>query len=220
MTRRKFFVLATTFGSLAVFGAGWLVHDRRQRAAAVARAAQAQSAFVRDHSPVMGPADAAVTIVEFFDPSCESCRAFYPVVKQILAMFPGRVRLVIRYAPLHEGSDEAVRLLEAARRQDLFEPVLEALLRDQPAWAVHGAPRLDIAWRLAGDAGLDVARARRDMAAPEIDAVLRQDVADLRAAGVRGTPTFFVNGKPLPSFGAQQLYDLVRTEAAQAGGAG
>ena len=214
MTRRKLLVLATTSGALAVFGAGWLVHDRRRRAAAQAQAAQAQSVFVRDHSPVIGPADAPLTIDEYFDPSCESCRAFYPVVKQILAMFPGRVRLVIRYAPLHEGSDEAVRLIEAARRQNLFEPVLEALLRDQPAWAVHGAPRLDIAWRIAGDAGLDVDRARRDMAAPEIDAVLRQDVADAQAAGVRGTPTFFVNGRPLPSFGAQQLHDLVQAEVA------
>jgi len=60
------------------------------------------------HSPVFGPANAPVTIVEFFDPACETCRAFYPIVKDILAQYPSEVRLVIRYAPLHKGSDVVV----------------------------------------------------------------------------------------------------------------
>lgn len=216
MTRRKLLVLGTGFASLAIFSAGWAIRDRLSREAILSAAAAAQNALVREHSPIMGPPGAPVTIVEFFDPSCEACRAFYPVVKQILGIFPNEVRLVLRYAPLHEGSDEVVSLIEAARLQNLFEPVLEGLLREQPSWAVHGAPRLDIAWQVASDVGLDVEQARRDISRREIDAVVRQDVADLRAADVRGTPTFFVNGKPLPSFGAQQLYDLVRSEVANA----
>lgn len=44
--------------------------------------------LVRFHSPVFGPAQAPVTIVEFFDPSCEACRAFHPYVKQILTENP------------------------------------------------------------------------------------------------------------------------------------
>ncbi|CCV09425.1 DSBA oxidoreductase (fragment) [Mesorhizobium metallidurans STM 2683] len=49
---------------------------------------------------------------------------------------------------------------------------------------------------------------------PEVDAVLAQDVADVKAVGITGTPTFFVNGKPLPSFGRKQLEDLVKAEVA------
>jgi protein-disulfide isomerase len=168
--------------------------------------------LVRSHSPIIGRADARVTVVEFFDPACEACRAFYPVVKEILAAHPQDVRLVMRYAPLHEGSDEAVRILEAARRQQKFEPVLEALLNGQPEWAVHGAPDLEKAWTIAASAGLDVERAKRDAKLPEIEAVLRQDIADIEAANIRRTPTFFVNGKPLTEFGVQQLYDLVVSE--------
>lgn len=170
------------------------------------------NAYVRRHSPVIGPANASVTIVEFFDPSCEACRAFYPIVKQIMAQYPNDVRLVLRYTPLHEGSDEAVRILETARRQNVFEPVLEALLTQQPQWAVHGSPQLDRAWNVAAGAGLDLTQARSGMMAPAITAVLRQDVADATSLGISGTPTFFVNEKPLPSFGPQQLYDLVRAE--------
>lgn len=58
------------------------------------------------------------------------------------------------------------------------------------------------------------------MMKPEITAVLEQDMADLKAAGVKATPTFFVNDKPLPSFGAQQLYDLVRSEVQSVRSAG
>lgn len=54
-----------------------------------------------------------------------------------------------------------------------------------------------------GDAGLDVALARNGMIAPEITAMPPQDAADIRALGVRQTPTFFINGKPLLSFGVK-----------------
>ena len=55
-----------------------------------------------------------------------------------------------------------------------------------------------------------------DAADPSIDAVLQQDVQDLKALGVNKTPTFFVNGRPLPSFGAEQLAALVAQEVASA----
>jgi len=94
----------------------------------------------------------------------------------------------------------------------VFQPVLEALFETQPAWAFHGRPDMSKAWQAARTAGLDENRARREMSLPGIDAILRQDMADVKAFNVRGTPTFFVNGKPLPSFGRQQLQDFVRSE--------
>lgn len=170
--------------------------------------------YVRQHSPVIGPANARVTIVEFFDPACEACRAFYPIVHQIMERHPGDVRLVLRYTPLHEGSEEAVRILETARLQNEFEPVLTALFQQQPQWAAHGTPRLDLAWDAAGAAGLNVNTARAAMNGRRINAALRQDIADAATLNVRGTPTFFVNEKPLTTFGPQQLYDLVLSELA------
>lgn len=165
--------------------------------------------LIRPHSPAIGPTDARVTIVEFFDPSCETCRAFYPLVKNILDENPETVRLVIRYAAFHEGSDEVVRILEAARRQDLYLEVMEALLARQPEWAVHGAPNLDLAWSIASAAGLDVARGRVEAASVEVANVLREDAADVFAANIQATPTFFVNGEPLPAFGPAELVTMV-----------
>jgi protein-disulfide isomerase len=213
MTRRAI-VIATAL--VAVLGFGLLGYVYTQFAPeenVVATALpEGGTTLIRPHSPVMGPAEARVTIVEFFDPACESCRAFYPVVKQIMAEHGKDVRLVLRYAPLHDGSEEAVRILETARLQGKFQPVLEALLETQPAWASHHAPNMARAWQAARAAGLDEARARQEMNLPAIDAAIRQDIADMKAVNLRGTPTFYVNGKPLPSFGRQQLESMVRGE--------
>jgi protein-disulfide isomerase len=211
MTRRSIVLITGILALIAFAGAAFL-YDRYATAPVQPPSVTSGDTLVRPHSPIIGPVDARVTIVEFFDPSCEACRAFYPIVKQILAKFPKDVRLVLRYTPLHEGSDEAVRILEAARLQGKFEPVLEALLARQPEWAVHGAPDLAKAWAFAEQAGLDGDAARRVIASPEIDAVVAQDVADVQSNNIRRTPTFFVNGKTLAKFGPQELYDLVRSE--------
>lgn len=198
---------------IAAFVVGAYTHSRNtQQRFAPAVSTSQSSALVRAHSPVIGNKDAPVTIVEFFDPACETCRAFYPIVKKIMAEHGDRLRLVLRYAPFHKGSDEAVRILEMARKQGVYLPVLEAMLEAQPDWADHHRPDIAKAWAAAASAGLDVGAARNGMLAPEITAVLEQDMADIRAVGVRQTPTFFVNGKPLPSFGTRQLQELVRTE--------
>jgi len=208
---RRTLVILTAIVAVAVFAAAGVWFSRKDASEAGAALAN-DTLLVRPHSPVFGPKAAPVTIVEFFDPACETCRAFYPVVKEIMARFPGQVRLVIRYTPLHQGSDEVVRLLETARLQLKFEPVLEAILRAQPQWASHSAPRLEKAWEAAAAAGLDVGQARNALMSPDITAVLEQDRRDSMAVGARRTPTFVVNGKHLPSFGAQQIYDLVESE--------
>ena len=117
---------------------------------------------------------------------------------------------MLRYTVFHEGSDEAVRILEAARMQDKFEPVLDALLEQQPGWAVHGAPQMDVAWEIAGAAGLDLERAESDKLFPGITGILNQDAADVEALAIRQTPTFFLNGRRLENFSADSLIADVR----------
>ncbi|MEQ9637826.1 MAG: thioredoxin domain-containing protein [Devosia marina] len=209
---RRVAVLASLAVAILVFAVGAIAYSRFATPEPPPTPVSEPSNLVRFNSPVVGPQNAPVTIVEFFDPSCEACRAFYPIVKQIMARYPERVRLVLRYAPLHEGSDQAVRILEAARKQDRLIPVLEAMLAGQPNWAAHGAPNLDIAWQIAGAAGLDLDRARADAQGEDVTAVLAQEIADLEALGVSQTPTFYVNGRELLDFGPQQLADLVAEE--------
>ena len=213
---RRAVVILTGVSALAVFAGGTAFYQNEQAKRARAIAASRAEALVRDHSPIIGPASAPVTIVEFFDPSCEACRAFYPPLKQILGLFPNDARLVIRYAAFHEGSDQAVKILEAARLQGKFEPVMEALLEFQPEWADHDKPDLEKAWARAKDAGLDIERGKRDAARPEFQTTLDRDGADAKALEVTRTPTFFVNGRPLTEFGPRPLYEMVKREVEKA----
>jgi protein-disulfide isomerase len=167
------------------------------------------AALQRAHAPSLGPAQAPVTIVEFLDPACETCAAFYPIVKQILTTDPQRLRLVVRYAPFHKGSDQVVAALEAARKQDKFWPALEALLASQREWVQHHVAQPERIWPILERAGLDLARLRADIAAPEIARVIEQDLLDAQLLQVSKTPDFFVNGRPLASFGEEPLRELV-----------
>jgi len=212
MNTRKLLALAVLLILGVAFYFGMDAYRDRTQAEQDTRVAVEGSRLVRMHTPIIGPQNAPVTIVEFFDPACETCRAFYPIVKQIMAQHPDKVRLALRYAPFHHGSDQVVKLIEAARKQGLYTPVLEALLAAQPEWADHAAPNIGIAFEAAARAGLDMERARQDMETPEIQAVLAQDIEDLTALQVSKTPTFFVNGRSLPSFGPEQLTRLVAEE--------
>jgi len=215
MNTRKLLALAVLLILGLAFYFGMDAYRDRTQAEQDTRIAVEGSRLVRMHTPIIGPQNAPVTIVEFFDPACETCRAFYPVVKELMQQYPTEVRLVIRYAPFHQGSEQVVKLLESARRQDKYLAVLEAVLAAQPQWADHGTPNLELAYKAAEQAGLDMQRARADIAAPALDAVVLQDVQDLTALKVEKTPTFFVNGRPLPSFGHKQLTDLVAQEVSK-----
>jgi len=208
---RRILVIGTVVMAALLFIAGWLAVDR-SAPPVLENETPAGSALIRFHSPVIGPQDAPVTIVEFFDPACEACRAMHPVLAEIRERYPEQVRIVMRYATFHNGSDIAVRILETARLQGLFEPVLEALLAAQPQWADHSGARLDIAWNAAAEAGLDIDKARAEMNSAAIDNVLAQDASDVETVGVRQTPTFFVDGRPLLDFGAAQLIEMVRLQ--------
>lgn len=187
----------------------------RQRADEIELMARNDAApLVRDHSQSLGPADAKVVIVEFLDPACEACRDFAPHIKDLLALHTGKIRLVLRYAPFHQGSDTMVKILEAARKQGQYWETLQVMFDTQPHWASHHHPQPDKIWKFLSSAGLNIEKIRSDMNDPSILEILRQDIADVQTLGIRKTPSFFVNGKPLASFGLSQLKSLVAEEIA------
>jgi protein-disulfide isomerase len=166
------------------------------------------------HSPTLGDAAARVHIVEFIDPACETCAQFFPLVKQMMAENPGRIRLSMRHVAFHDGSDYAVRLLEASRKQDRYLPTLEALLASQAQWAPHHTVQPDLVLQAIAGVGLNLEQLMVDMNSPEVAQRMEQDRNDAVALKVTATPEYFVNGRPMPSFGQQQLLTLV-SEALQ-----
>ena len=168
----------------------------------------------RDYSPTMGPAGAKVTIVEFFDPACGTCSAFYPFVKKLIKDNPGKVNLVLRYLPLHQNSDVIVAIFEAARLQNRFRQTLERAYQTREAWIDNHVSRPEKFWVQLGGLGLDMEKLNKDMQSTEIARRIKQDMLDAQQLNVNKTPGFFVNGKPLVQFGYQQLQQLVESEVA------
>ena len=208
MMRRNLFAAGAGLVVLALALGAWVYKSRVDERSAQS-AAQNQLALTRAHSPNFGDADAPVHIVEFLDPACGTCRDFYPFVKSLMAEHPGKIRVSVRYAPFHPGSDQVVKALEAARRQGRFAEVLEALFASQSVWVQNHRAQVDLIWPTLSGLGLDMERLKIDMNSPEVAQTIQQDLADANTLGVAMTPEFFVNGKPLPKFGYEDLKQLV-----------
>ena len=170
------------------------------------------SIFIRDHSQMVGSDDAKVYLIEFMDPACETCAAFSPFIKQIMDANPGKIKHVIRYAPFHHGADNFVKILEAAKKQGKYWETLDIMYQSQRYWASHSNPQPQKIWQFIPQAGVNVEQIRRDMNDPAIAKLIDQDLADAKTLNVRKTPGFFVNGKPLQTFGSRQLLQLVQDE--------
>lgn len=222
MNRRTIIMGSLAAGVAAFAGGSWYIQNQRRKEAlaeAARRAAEIpdiNALLLRPGAVSFGPENAPVTLVEFFDPSCEACRAFHPVLSQLLKEFPEHFRIVMRYAAFHQGSDEAVAILEAARRQGLFEPVLNALFESQPNWALHDGPNMDIAWQVAAAQGLDISTREVETRSPGTVALLNRDRADIEALGIRATPTFYLNGEPLEQVSFDSLSRAVRNAVQEA----
>ncbi|MFC7421858.1 DsbA family protein [Iodobacter arcticus] len=207
--KQKIIFISAALALLALFVVSTLTFKNKQQSAAQAHVQLNQDALMRMHSPIIGAQNAKVTIVEFLDPACEACAVFYPFIKELMAKNPEQIRLVIRYAPLHQGAEQVIAVLEAARKQGKYWPALETLLATQDQWTKNHQANVDLVLPLLAPLGLDMAQLQTDMQSSGIQMLIQQEIADAQALGVNKTPSYFVNGKPLQSFGYQQLSDLV-----------
>ena len=119
------------------------------------------STFVREHSQTLGSDDAKVYLIEFSDPACETCATYHSFVKKLMTANPGKIKLVVRYAPFHDGSDYMVKILEAARKQGKYWETLEVMYKTQPHWASHHNPQPQLIWKFLPNAGLDLEKIRK-----------------------------------------------------------
>lgn len=152
-----------------------------------------------DGSPVRGPADAPVTIVEFADFQCPYCADAEATLRRVEESRPSSVRRAFRHLPLpfHPYAWDAAVAAECAHEQGSFWPMARALF-DQ-----KGALYPDAIRQCAQVVGLDLQRFDRCLGSAEPKERVAADQKLALAVGVDGTPGFFINGQPLA--GAQPL---------------
>lgn len=166
-----------------------------QASAAQAVLSQERDTLERDpNAPVMGNPEGDVTVVEFMDYNCPYCRQAQPQVARLLEEDPG-VRLVLREWPiLSEGSVFAARAALAARKQDRYAEMHEALMTlQQPADETS-------VMRVAEALGLDLEQLRSDMEDPTIDEHLATSTRLVEALGFGGTPSFVIGDALVAGF--------------------
>ena len=178
--------------------------------------------LVRPDSASLGPADAKVTVVEFLDPECESCAAVAPQVKSLLKEYDGRVRFVVRYMPLHRNAKLAAQYIEAAGEQGKYWEMMEKLFAEQGEWGEkHGpaghnqtptAPVSELYEKNGQEIGLDMDQLNSAAGQSKYAEKAERDLRDGQALGVRGTPTFFVNGRRLARLSMSELRTLINEE--------
>lgn len=164
------------------------------------------SNLVSFHSFSYGPQDAKVTVVEFFDPECESCAAVAPQIKKEMKYYEGKVRWVFRYMPYHNNSKNAIAALEAAKKQNLFLEAMTILFETQHQWGEKQESTKDEIVKIVSSIqGINKKQLIEDMNDPAIQEIIAKDQNEGQQAGVRGTPSFFVNGVMLERLSLDNL---------------
>jgi protein-disulfide isomerase len=163
--------------------------------------------------PAKGPAKAPITIITWSDYECPFCKRAEPTVEQVLKAYPDKVRLVFRNYPLpfHQHARPAANGALCANAQGKFWEYHDK------AFAAQDLSDANLK-KLAGEVGLDQKKFDECFDKKQFDAEIQKDIDDGSAAGVSGTPAFFVNGRMIS--GAQpfeKFKEIIDQELASKG---
>ena len=171
-----------------------------------------------ENQPSFGPADAPVTIVEFGDFECPSCRAEAPLLRELIPqLFPNKVRIVFKDYPLESIHPWARAASVAGRcvfRQDpkAFWKFYDWDYGNQDDTTVENLKSRVLAW--AAGNGLRATQLESCMDSKATDAEITRNIDEGKAAGVHGTPTLFVNGLRAESMRMPALQQMIEKELA------
>ncbi|QRN93650.1 thioredoxin domain-containing protein [Archangium violaceum] len=168
-----------------------------------------------DGSPVLGSADALVTLVEFSDYQCPFCSRANATVEQLRKQYGNKLRVVMKENPLsfHPRAKPAALAALAAGEQGKYWEYHDKLFSNSKALEDADLEKY------ATEIGLDLNRWKADMTNPKLSALIDRDQALAGKLGANGTPAFFINGRflsgaqPIDNFKAIIDEELGKAEA-------
>ena len=185
---------------IVIGGAVWFalsVGGKQQQSAPPA--AGTEQLVRADSHRLTTPAVEKAQLVEFLDFECPSCGSIHPVVEELKAEFGDRITFVHRHFPLsmHPNSGQAALAAEAAGQQGQYQQMANRLFETQSQWAGSQQSQAPLFRSYAEELGLELALYDAAVADQQTEERVLADIADGKALGVRGTPTFFLNGEKL-----------------------
>ena len=185
------FVIAILVATVLVIGGGAFFASRKTPAGQARIIPDSlANRLVADNAPFVGQKDAKVTFVEFGDFQCPSCGAIHPLLKEIKDKYKDQsVRFVFRNFPLpqHENAFLAAEAGVAAHNQEKFWQYHDLMFENQLNL------KHDDLIAYAEKAGLDMDKFKEALDTHTNEALVKRDMSDGSALGVRGTPTLFIN---------------------------
>lgn len=165
-----------------------------------------------DHTS--GPTDAKVTLIEYYDFECPPCGAYYPILTELEKQHSD-VRFVYRYFPLsgHMNAMNAALAAEAAAQQGKFVEMKKALFENQDEWGGKDAADASLFVKYAEAIGLDVPKWEAARVSDGVKERVQSSLETGMNVGVRGTPTFYLNGKTLDTPRSIEEFSQVLTDA-------
>ncbi|HEY1074823.1 MAG TPA: thioredoxin domain-containing protein [Patescibacteria group bacterium] len=155
-----------------------------------------------------GPENAPITIIEYTDFQCPSCKQLYPTLETLLKEYDGKIRFIHRHFPLmdiHYNAYDAAMASEAAKDQGRFWDMHNLLFERQGEWANAKNPNI-VFERYASELGLSLPEYRTFVEEQKGKDAIDRDVAEGETLGVTSTPTLFLNGKGMS--GVPEYADL------------
>ena len=156
---------------------------------------------INPHDHVEGSDSSTVVLFEYADFQCPSCKAYYPLVRQLSQQYGNKIAIVYRYFPLtsiHMNAEFAARAAQAASLQgeDKFWAMHDLLFEKQDEWA-QVADFMPLFQSYAQLAGLDVNKFNTDFNSPDVKNTIKAYENYALKLGLQGTPTFFLDGKQI-----------------------
>lgn len=179
---------------IGAFGALWLGGRNSNLPPTTGEAKQDVDFQIDSSDHVKGAENAKVTIVEYADFQCPACRAYFPVVDELLKQYPNDVRLVYRHFPLktiHYAAVESSRVAEAAGLQGKFWEAYEMIYNRQDEWANN--PKSEVFNEIAKDLNLDMEKFQSDRSSKEVADRVERDYNSAISINLNSTPTFYMN---------------------------
>lgn len=156
---------------------------------------------VTESDRVKGSREARVALIEYSDFQCPACKAYYPVLKQLIDEFGDKVTFVYRNFPLrqiHQNAQLASQAAEAAGKQDKFWEMHDLIFENQEEWSKSANPK-EIFAEYADGLNLDVERFKTDLDSQEVKDKVDNDYRTGTELNINGTPAFFLNNDKLPN---------------------
>jgi len=159
-------------------------------------------------APFKGSPSAPVTIIVFSEFQCVYCKSLVMLLDQVLEKNPDNVKLVFKNFPLqrHKLSQPAAAAALAADSQGKFWEYHDLLFKYQEKMEA------DTFLKIAAELGLDLKAFEEKRKSPETLARIQRDAGDGQRAGVRGTPTVFINGRQLKQRTLKGFQELIDKE--------